>query len=65
MPGEVNVALSRLKNKIEKINDALEMNHRLIVLIGAEGALACGLIALSFSSAIRRCYIAAALAISY
>lgn len=35
MPGEVNVALSRLKNKIEKINDALEMNHRLIVLIDA------------------------------
>lgn len=36
MPGEVNVALPRLKNKIEKINDALEMNHRLIVLIDAE-----------------------------
>lgn len=36
MPGEVNVALSRLKNKIKKINDALEMNHRLIVLIDAK-----------------------------
>lgn len=46
MPGEVNVALSRLKNKIEKINDALEMNHRLIVLIDAELALVCKLIAL-------------------
>lgn len=31
MPGEVNVALSQLKNKKE--NNALEMNHRFIVSI--------------------------------
>ena len=42
------------------------MNHRLIVLIDAEVALACELIASKlFSSAIRRCNVLAALAISY